>query len=111
MPTPGGIRDRITLIGPRSGILSVEFKAWSISMASEAIIELIDRFVSKTDVSVSLAKEIEAVIDDQFPDDEYMQDTVEMLASYRPGGDEFLCDEGTLIDRLNIVKNRLQSGT
>ena len=80
-------------------------------MAYEAIIELIDRFVSKTDVSVSLAKEIEVVIDDQFPNDEYMQDTVEMLASYRPGGGKLLHDEDTLIDRLSIVKNRLQPGT
>jgi hypothetical protein len=75
---------------------------------TKAIVELIGRFVSKKDISISLANEIEVAIDDEFPKDEYMQDTVEMLASYRPGGGDYLYDEEALISRLIKVKERLQ---
>ena len=66
----------------------------------------IDRFICKEDVSVANANEIEVVIDDQFPDDDFMQDTVEMLASYRPGGGDYLYDEEQVITRLKKVRER-----
>ena len=39
-----------------------------------------------------------------------MQDTVEMLASYRPGGGDYLYDEEAFINRLKEVKERLSEG-
>lgn len=46
-------------------------------------------------------------IDDEFPDDEYMQDAVEVLASYRPGGGAYLYDEQAVIEKLLKVRKRL----
>ena len=89
-------------------ILSIAI-ARLITMSCEQIVKLIDRFLSKADVSISLAKEIEAAIDDKFPHDKYMQDTIEMLASYRPGGGRLLYNEDTLAGRFECVKNRLWS--
>ena len=53
---------------------------------------LIQQFISGTDCSMDAANKIEIALDDSFPDDEYMQQTVEMLAMYRPHGGEFLFD-------------------
>jgi predicted RNase H-related nuclease YkuK (DUF458 family) len=77
------------------------------NMDRKNIVDLINRFISKEDVSISIANEIEVAIDDVFPDDEYMQDTVVMLASYRPGGGEYLYNQEELINRLKKVKDRI----
>lgn len=77
-------------------------------MKRTKLIELIERFVSRRDASVALANEIEVAIDDEFPDDDYMQGVVEMLASYRPGGGDYLYDEQAVIDKLLWVKERIQ---
>ena len=71
------------------------------------LVKLIDKFVRKKDISLSIANDIEVAIDDIFPDDKYMQDTVEMLVSYRPGGGEYLYNEEHLIARLKKVKEKL----
>ncbi len=50
--------------------------------------QLMDRirgFIDGTDVSVASAGLIEAGLDDAFPDDPRVNDTLLMLASYRPG--------------------------
>lgn len=61
---------------------------------------LIDRFISGTDTSIEVANEIEVVLDENFPDDDYVQETVEMLATYRPEGGEFLFDADAIKQRL-----------
>lgn len=76
-------------------------------MDANELLDLIQRFLTDEDHSVALANEIEVVIDDGFPDDDFMQDTVLMLASYRPGGGEYLYDEGAVKERLNKVKSKL----
>ena len=76
-------------------------------MSKDRILELINRFVSGQDISVSHANEIEVAIDDEYPDDDFMQDIVEMLASYRPGGGDFLYDEEVVKNRLLKAKDRL----
>ena len=76
-------------------------------MSKNKLIELIDTFTTLQDISVAHANEIELAIDDEFPDDEYMQDVVEMLASYRPGGGDYLYDEQTVINKLLNVKAKL----
>ena len=70
-------------------------------MAMNSEIErLIQRFVSGTDCSIEAADKIEIVLDDSFPDDDYVQQTVEMLAMYRPEGGEFLFDTIAMRRRL-----------
>ena len=74
-------------------------------MEKQNIIDLIEKFIIKDDISIALAKDIETSLGDAFPDDKYIQDTIEILASYCPGGGEFLYNEEIVISRLkNIIK-------
>ncbi|OSZ63595.1 hypothetical protein CAP40_17875 [Sphingomonas sp. IBVSS2] len=61
---------------------------------------MIENFVSGSDTSIESANEIEVALDDQFPSDDYLQQTVEMLAMYRPEGGEFLFDTLAIKERL-----------
>lgn len=76
-------------------------------MDRKEIVELLDRFISREDISISFANEIEVAIDDEFPEDDYMQDTVVILASYQPGGGDYLYDVEAVIKKLVKVKERL----
>jgi hypothetical protein len=62
--------------------------------------QLIERFISGMDTSIEAANGIEAALDDGFPDDDYVQQTVEMLAMYRPEGGDFLFDAVAIKQRL-----------
>lgn len=69
-------------------------------MERVVILKLIDGFIDGTDTSLKSANEIEAWIDDEFPNDDYMQETMEMLACYRPGGGDWMLDEVVIQKRL-----------
>jgi hypothetical protein len=71
---------------------------------------IIERFISGTDCSIDAANKIESALDDSFPDDDYVQQTIEMLAMYRPEGGEFLFDRTAIRQRLidTIVHLRAQ---
>lgn len=75
-------------------------------MNSEVII-LIKRFISGMDTSIEIANEIEVALDDNFPNDDYVQQTVEMLAMYRPGGGVFLFDYDIIRQRLLKTINHI----
>ncbi|KLN62647.1 hypothetical protein WH96_01865 [Kiloniella spongiae] len=75
---------------------------------SGRIINLIEGFTGREDISLKFANQIEVALDDCFPDDNFMQDTVVMLASYCPGGGKFLYDEAEMIARLLLVKKKLE---
>lgn len=68
-------------------------------MTSE-VNQLIERFISGADTSLEAANAIEVSLDDAFPGDDYVQQTVEMLAMYRPEGGEFLFDTVAIAQRL-----------
>jgi hypothetical protein len=70
--------------------------------------QLIQRFVSGADTSIDAANEIEVALDDTLPDDDYVQQTVEMLAMYRPEGGEFLFNTATIRQRLIETMEYLQ---
>ncbi len=72
-------------------------------------IQLIDRFVSGADTSVELANQIELLLDDNFPDDDFVQETVVMLAMYRPEGGVYLFTTKTIQERLEKTLPRLQA--
>ncbi|WP_334381186.1 MULTISPECIES: hypothetical protein [unclassified Bradyrhizobium] len=76
-------------------------------MTALRIISLIDRFVSGADTSIASANEIEAALDDAFPDDDYLQQTVEILAMYRPEGGEYLFDANAVDTRLRETRSYL----
>ena len=78
------------------------------SLDKSELLSLIEKFIEGEDCSVAVANQIEVAIDDTYPEDAFMQETVLMLASYRPGGGEFLYDEKTLKGRLRKAKERLK---
>jgi len=62
--------------------------------------KLIQRFVSGADTSIEAAGEIEVALDNLFLGDDYVQQTVEMLAMYRPEGGRFLFNTAAITHRL-----------
>lgn len=58
-----------------------------------SLLRLIEGFIYGEDISIKAANAIELALHDMFPADDRAQELVEMLASYRPGGGEFLYDE------------------
>jgi hypothetical protein len=71
------------------------------------IATLVAKFIDGEDVSIASANAIEVALDEAFPDDELMQDTVLMLASYRPGGGDYLYGEQEVKRQLKKVLERL----
>ena len=64
---------------------------------------LIERFCSGDDISIEASNAIEAALEEAFPSEEWAQDAVLTLASYRPGGGEFLYDEEATKRQLTSV--------
>ena len=71
---------------------------------------MIQRFVCNADASIEAANEIEVALDESSPDDDYVQQTVEMLAMYRPGGGTFLFDMAAIKQRLVETMEYLRKG-
>jgi hypothetical protein len=74
------------------------------------ISQLIGRFVSGLDTSIKAANEIEVALDD-YPGDDFVEETVQMLAMYRPGGGEYLFDMAAIKQRLIKTVEYLQKTT
>jgi hypothetical protein len=68
---------------------------------------LLDRFVTGEDVSLAAANRLEVLLSDAFPDDDLVQDRVDDLAQYRPGGGDFLFDEKEMRSRLSRLRDYL----
>lgn len=68
---------------------------------------LIERFCNREDTSLEAANAIEVALDGAFPDDERAQAVVLSLASYRPGGGEFLYDEVEIGRQLTLLLSQL----
>jgi hypothetical protein len=96
------------MLGCRTAI-AIVISPKEMIMVSE-IERLIQRFVSGTDTSIRATSEIEVALDDSFPGDDYVQQTVEMLAMYRPEGGEFLFDTAAIRQRLIETMKYLHAG-
>ncbi|QRY68649.1 hypothetical protein JVX98_10370 [Ensifer sp. PDNC004] len=73
----------------------------------KAIEAMLDAFIAADRPSMLLANEIEVALDDAYPDNDYVQDLVGMLAMYRPEGGEggeFLYDAEAI--RAKLVRER-----
>jgi hypothetical protein len=68
----------------------------------------IQRFVDGVDTSQESAALIEVGLDDAFPDNDRIGETVLMLASYRPGGGAMLHGEAEMRAELAKVLARLR---
>ena len=67
------------------------------SVSAEELVQSLRNFIDGKDRSMAAAGWIEVALDEKFPDDEEMADVVLALASYRPGGGEYLYDEHQLV--------------
>jgi len=66
------------------------------------------RFIA--DHTLEAAQHLEVLLDDAFPDDPLVQECVEILACYRPGGGEFLFDEKQIEPHLQRLRAHLGVG-
>ncbi|HEV7321564.1 MAG TPA: hypothetical protein VGO04_23415 [Ensifer sp.] len=71
---------------------------------NRSIEAMLDAFIAADRPSILLANEIEVALDDAYPDNDYVQDLVSMLAMYRPQGGEFLYDAEAM--RAKLVRAR-----
>ena len=76
-------------------------------MTTLEINTLLDNFIDGIDTSIDLANRIEVLLDDTYPDDDFIQETVEILACYRPEGGDFLFDTNQVRKRLVETKEYL----
>lgn len=65
-------------------------------------------FISGMDTSIEAANRLELLLDDSFPDDGYLQETVEILACYRPEGGSGVLGVDPIRERLIGVSAYLQ---
>lgn len=77
-------------------------------MINDQIFLLVDNFVSGKDTSIEAANQLEVLLDDAFPNDDYLQETVEMLACYRPEGGDDVIGIDLMRRRLSRVNQYLQ---
>ena len=56
----------------------------------------LERIVRDKDFSLAAAEALESLISQSFPEDERFEELLHILASYRPGGGEFLYSEQDL---------------
>jgi hypothetical protein len=71
------------------------------------ILSLIDSFISDSNTDMEHANQLETLIDDNYPDDDFLQETVEILACYRPEGGDFLFNTDQVKKRLIETKEYL----
>lgn len=71
-------------------------------------ITLIDRFLRGDDTSLRAAHEMEAILLENFTEEDWFDDASLALAQYSPGGGEHLLDESALAEVLKEVKADLE---
>lgn len=77
-------------------------------MAISEIKAILDGFIAGVDTSIEAANRLEVLLDDNYPDDDFLQETVEILACYRPEGGDFLFDTDQVTSRLVETKKHLE---
>ncbi|WP_217568750.1 hypothetical protein [Mesorhizobium sp. GbtcB19] len=75
----------------------------------EELMELIGRFISGNDISISAANKIEVLLADNFVDDETLQDFSITLSMYRPGGGDLLYDYDYVRSKMILIEKYMQN--
>lgn len=68
----------------------------------------LDRFLIRNDWSIDVARELEGQLDD-YSELQGVADFKDVLASYRPGGGEYLYDRNVLERDLRLLLERLRA--
>ncbi|MFQ6308778.1 hypothetical protein [Lysobacter capsici] len=76
-------------------------------MINTELMALIESFIQGSDTSLEAANRIEIILDDNFPDDDFVQEVVVALACYRPAGPPETLDEKAIQHFLIRVKRYL----
>lgn len=79
------------------------------NMDYNQLIDKIEKFVNKDDISLKNTQEIEVLLENLIIKDELITETILFLASYRPGGGEYMNDESQISQQLNKVLVLLKS--
>ncbi|WP_431484497.1 hypothetical protein [Pseudomonas solani] len=69
---------------------------------------LMNNFINESDTNISASNNLESLLDDHFPDDEFVQQTVEMLSCYRSEGGDFLFNKQQIQKRLIETRTHLE---
>lgn len=69
----------------------------------EVLVIRLKKFLDETDISMDNAGHIENLLDELYPYNDDIQEFVTCLASYRPGGGEFLYDKDQIIKHGKII--------
>ena len=70
---------------------------------------VIQRFVDGKDRSIKAANQIEGLLEELFPEDDRFEEVVIALASYRPGGGDYLYDEKQMTNILIQTRKLINS--
>lgn len=70
---------------------------------TDGLADWIAHFIAGKDCSIANAQVIEVALDELYPEDGLIQDTVTMLACYRAGGGEYLYNEEQVKSQLQKV--------
>jgi hypothetical protein len=68
---------------------------------------MLDEFIAAEHPSILLANEIEVALADAYPDNDYVEELVGMLAMYRPEGGEYLYDAEAMRTKLARARDYL----
>jgi hypothetical protein len=82
-----------------------------MSTDNETICTMLRQFASGTNRSRELAGKLEVALDREYPNDDECQELVLALASYEPGGGEFLFDENAIAVRCKHLAMKLCDGS
>lgn len=74
---------------------------------NEELLIRLNSFLEESDTSMVNAGQIERLLDELYPDNEDIQEFVTCLASYRPGGGEFLYDTDQIIRQGRFIQKIL----
>lgn len=77
-----------------------------MTIKDELLIRL-SSFLDEIDISMENAGHIELLLDELYPDNEEVQEFITCLASYRPGGGEFLYDTEQIIKHGKFIHKLL----
>ena len=78
-------------------------------MMNSELMTYIDNFISGADTTLETANKIEIMLEDAFPDDDFIEEVVIALACYRPAGPPDTLDEQSIRHFMVQTKRYLEN--
>jgi hypothetical protein len=77
----------------------------SCKLKYKALIANLNSFIDKDNVSLDMAKGIESLLDDVFPESEVVEDFIGELSFYSPYGGDHLCSFEEILPKIKTILN------